>query len=505
MFVVNAGIGGIDVLSVANPTRPRKIDDIDGSDVAVDAGATNNVDVHDGVLAVAIANTDEQANGYVAFYDTASRKLLKSVEVGPLPDMVTFTPDGNTVLAANEGEPNSSYTDDPEGSVSVIDVSDGVENATLVANAGFGDVTVPDGVRIYGPGSTAAQDLEPEYVAVSEDSSTAYVTLQENNALGVVDVASASVERVVALGYKDHSEDGNELDAVDDGTVDIRSEPLTGMYQPDSIPSIEIDGGTYLVTANEGDAREYDALFELGFLTETSEGEYVFAVDEDLSNTVDVDESAFTADELDRLDALSGTEGDDGLEATVARGDVDDDGAVEEIHVFGDRSFAVWEADGADVDLVYESGDELERITADALPEDFNSDDDSVNDLDGESAASGPEPEGTAAGYVGDTPVAFVGLEEIGGIAMFDLSDPTSPELVEYVNGRIFDPTELGLDADADLGDAIENGDIEPGDAGDLGPEGLLFVPAEDAPKKVPLLIVGNEVSGTTTIYEVGV
>ena len=139
------------------------------------------------------------------------------------------------------------------------------------------------------------------------------------------------------------------------------------------------------------------------------------------------------------------------------------------------------------------------------LPENFNAAAESVSDLDGESAASDPEPEGTAAGYVDDTPVAFVGLEEVGGIAMFDLSDPTSPELVEYVNNRIFDPTERGLPADADLGDAIEAGGIEPGDAGDLGPEGLVFVPAGDAPKGVPLLVVGNEVSGTTTIYEVGV
>jgi hypothetical protein len=508
VFVVNAGIGGIDVLKIANPVRPRKLDDIDGSEVATDAGATNSVDVSDGVLAVAIANTDEQANGYVAFYDTASRRLLNSVEVGPLPDMVTFTPDGNTVLAANEGEPTSDYSTDPTGSVSVIDVSSGVENAT-VANAGFEGfdaATLRDaGVRVYGPGSTAAQDLEPEYIAVSKDSSTAYVTLQENNALGVVDVASATVADVVPLGYKDHAEPGNELDAVNDGTIGIRNEPLTGMYQPDSISAIEIDGETYLVTANEGDAREYDALFEVGFLTETSEGDYAFAVDEDLSNTVDVDEDAFSDDELERLDVLSGTTGDEGLEATVARGDLDDDGAIEQIHVFGGRSFAVWRADGDDIELVYESGDELERITADALPENFNADDDSVNDLDGESAASGPEPEGTAVGYVDDVPVAFVGLEEVGGIAMFDLTDPTSPALVEYVNNRIFDLAELGLPAGTDLDDALEDGIIEPGAAGDLGPEGLVFVPAEDAPRKVPLLIVGNEISGTTTIYEVGV
>jgi hypothetical protein len=157
------------------------------------------------------------------------------------------------------------------------------------------------------------------------------------------------------------------------------------------------------------------------------------------------------------------------------------------------------------VELVYESGDSLEQLQALYLPKEFNSDDDSVNDLDGESTASGPEPEGVAAGYVDGVPVVFVGLEEVGGVAMFDLSDPTAPALVDYVNNRIFDPTELGLAADADLGDALEDGDIEAGEAGDLAPEGLLFIAAEDAPQGTPLLVVGNEVSGTTTIYEVGI
>jgi hypothetical protein len=509
VFVVNAGAGVVDVIDVSDPQRPAKVDEIDGSEAFAGAGATNSVDVYAGVLAVAIANEDGTARGRVAFYDTTSRQLITTVRVGVLPDMVTVSPDGRYVLTANEAEPTSDYSTDPVGSISVVDVRN-----TRVRTAGFDDFDAETlreaGVRIYGPGSSAAQDLEPEFVTVSADSSTAYVTLQENNALAVVDLATATVTDVVPLGYKDHrlvdngfGED-NALDAVDDGEIDVRNEPLLGMYQPDSISSIEIDGDTYLVTANEGDAREYDALFEVGFLTETSEGDYEFAVDEDTSNTVDVDESAFNGLELERLDALSGEDGEFGLEATVARGDVDDDGAIEQIHVFGGRSYAIWRATDAGVELVYESGDRLERITAEALPENFNSDDDSVNDLDGESAASGPEPEGTAAGYVDGTPVAFVGLEEVGGVAMFDISDPAAPTLVEYVNNRIFDLTELGLAADADLGDAIENGDIEPGDAGDLGPEGLLFVPAEDSPAADgrPLLVVGNEVSGTTTIYE---
>jgi hypothetical protein len=500
LFVVNAGLGVVDVLNVANPARPRKIDEIDTSRAFGSAGDTNNVDVHDGVLAVAIANEDEQLNGRVAFYDTRNRRLLNTVEVGSLPDMVTFTPDGQTVLTANEGEPQSDYNRDPQGSVSVIDVSDGVEEAT-VTTAGFGGFDADElreaGVRIYGS-DNAAQDLEPEYIAVSADSETAYVTLQENNALAVVDVSTSQVSDVVPLGYKDHSVAGNELDAIADGRIAIETQPLVGMYQPDTIAALDIDDETYLVTANEGDAREYDALFEVGILTQTDDG-FVLAIDDDGESRTDdvpVDESAFEDGELEALV---------GLEATAVRGDTDGDGAIERLHVFGGRSFAVWRATDDEVELVYESGDSLEQLQALYLPKEFNSDDDSVNDLDGESTASGPEPEGVAAGYVDGVPVVFVGLEEVGGVAMFDLSDPTAPALVDYVNNRIFDPTELGLAADADLGDALEDGDIEAGEAGDLAPEGLLFIAAEDAPQGTPLLVVGNEVSGTTTIYEVGI
>jgi hypothetical protein len=525
LFVVNAGAGVVDVLTIANPTRPRKIDEIDSSSAVADAGDTNSVAVSDGVLAVAIANADEQANGYVAFYDTASRRLLNTVEVGPLPDMVTFTPDGTAALTANEGEPTSDYGTDPEGSISVVDLSNGVENATVV-EAGFGEFNasgstpVDDDVRVYGPGSTVAQDLEPEYIAVSADSNWAYATLQENNALAVVDIENRVVADVLPLGFKDHTlaENGvgesNALDAIDDGVGNIENQPLLGMYQPDSIASIEIDGDDYLVTANEGDAREYRALFEVGIVTDTDEG-FVLEIndegefeDEDGterdSETADVpiDEDAFPDGKLEELE---------GLEATAVDG-LNSSGEIEQLYTFGGRSFAIWRAEEDGVELVYESGDWLEQLTDAVLPDEFNSDDDSVNDLDGESAASGPEPEGIAVGYVDDTPVAFVGLEEIGGVAMFDISDPTNPTYVDYVNNRVWDLTELGLDADADLGDALEAGLIEPGAAGDLGPEGLLFIPAEDAPVNipylpvdVPLLVVGNEVSGTTSIYAVGV
>lgn len=509
LFVVNADLGGLDVIDISdpkNPTQDGTIDDL--------GGTVNSVDVFEGCVAVAVEGDDVDDTGEVVFFDstddfTDDVQVEKNrVEVGVLPDMVTFTPDGTYVLTANEAEPDDDFDPDPEGSISIVDLSTGVENAT-VTDAGFtefnsgGSKSLDEDVRIYGPGSTVAEDLEPEYIAVSSDSKWAYATLQENNALAIVDIENMVVEDVVPLGFKNHSladngfGESNALDAVDDGAIGIENQPLLGMYQPDSIESIEIDGMDYLVTANEGDAREYEKLFEVGILTET-DGGFVLEIDDDgESETEDVPiaEGAYSQSKLEKLE---------GLEATVVNG-LNSDGEIERLYVFGGRSYAIWKAAGAEVELVYESGDRLEQITADALPDDFNSDDDSIDDLDGESTASGPEPEGVAVGYVDETPVAFVGLEEVGGIAMFDISDPTDPEFVEYVNNRIFDPKKLGLDEDADLGDALEDGVIEPGAAGDLAPEGLLFIRAADSPASNgrPLLVVGNEVSGTTTLYEV--
>ncbi len=492
VFTTNGNQNAVDVLDVSDPTDPTLAGQVDPSAAFDGAAGATNVTVHDSVLAASIPNEDAQADGAVGFYDAATLERLGVAEVGPLPDMVTFTPDGEHVLTANEGEPSSSYSEDPRGSVSVVDVSGGFDAAT-VRTAGFGDFVGQEdalreaGVRIYGPDANAAQDLEPEYVAVSPDSETAYVTLQENNAVGIVDVGSATVEDVVALGYKDFSAPGNALDAVDDGEIDLERQPLYGMYQPDAIEAFAADGETYCVIANEGDAREYDALFETGVLVEV-DGEYGLDTTEDDGANVDVPVDASGFDET-VLDALVG------LEATTELGDVDGDGALEELYVFGGRSFSVLDSSG---EVVYESGDDFERTVAEALPDHFNAGD-SGNDLDSESPASGPEPEGVALGRVADTPYAFVGFEEVGGFAVYDLSTPADPTFVQYLNTRDF-----SVDPEA-IEESAETDDPMPAAAADdLAPEGLLFVSADDSPLADPLLVVGYEVSGTTTVYRLG-
>jgi len=490
VFVVNANAGAVDVLDAADPTDPTKVATIETGEQFTDAGATNSVAVNDGTVAVAVAAENEQAPGRLLFYDASSLAFLASAEVGVLPDYVTFSPSGEHVLSADEGEPSDDYSVDPEGGVSIVDIADGVGAAT-VRTAGFGafddrrEELIGDGVRIFGRNadreSTVAEDLEPEGIAVSRDSKTAWVTLQENNALAVVDVAAAEVTDVVALGYKDCSEPGNGLDAVDDGEANIRQEPVFGMYQPDAIDTYAVRGETYVVTPTEGDAREYDGLTE--------------ATDIDVDDREE-DGEVVTVGELRAAGRLADPNAVpdrlDGLEVTAYPPFVDGQPEeYEELYAFGGRSFAIWTADG---ELVFESGDEFERIIAEQYPENFNSDD-GENGLDEESEASGPEPEGVAVGRVAGEQYAFIGIEEMGGVMVYKITDPHDPEFVQYVNTRDFS---------VEPEDDIEEGDAPADAAGDLGPEGLAFVSEEDSPVDDALLVVGFETSGTTGIFRIG-
>jgi hypothetical protein len=224
-FVVNGGAKTIDILDFSDPTAPSLIDQID---MTVYGGGANSVDVHDGIVAAAVEAKDKQANGSVVFFDSDGG-FLASVEAGALPDMVTFAPDGSKVLTANEGEPSNDYSVDPEGSVTIVDISNGVENVTqsdvVTADfAKFNDADLDPAIRIYGPNATVAQDLEPEYIAVSPDSSTAWVTLQENNALAIVDLETGEVTDIVALGFKDHNRPQASIEM-----VEVTDLPLLGM------------------------------------------------------------------------------------------------------------------------------------------------------------------------------------------------------------------------------------------------------------------------------------
>lgn len=896
LFLVNAATSTVDIIDVRNPSRPKKLSTID----TAGSGSPNSVAVRDGLVAIAIESDPKTDPGHVAFYDTSGR-LIKAVQVGALPDMLTFTADGRYVLTANEGEP-SGYGQgqvDPEGSVSIVPVPrhwkewrqlDDRDVRTVSFKKFNGQETKlrAQGIRIYGPGATAAQDFEPEYITVAEDSRTAYVTLQENNAIAEIDIERATVTNLLPLGYKDYSEppftaatyewtrlpsigvtvsgqklflggfsglafegktgdgklkfithtdrgpngeptginrpfllpeftprlvrftldpatgefelqqqiylrqasgkplsglpnlalssDTNQpyndevgvdlfgkptaadplgadlegiaiaedgsfwmvdeyrpalyrfsssgklierlvpigthaaagkptpqagragvfgvealpaviaqrrqnrgfeavviqegkvyafvqsplrnpatlsngalnamknvrvveydpqtratrqflyvmdnppsvsaddtradkigdaaalpgggflvverdddalpedpietitkkiysfkldgatdvsslgwfeiggvlksldqmtveelaavgvapvaktlhvdlaaagyasvekvegltvldngqlalvndndfgvagividdatgkftlapgyqpenvtlgllkvpgLDASDrDDAIAIRNWPVFGMYQPDTIAWFRSGRKTYLVTANEGDARDWDGFAE-----------------EERVNSLTLDPAAFPdAETLQDNDNLGR------LNVTSTLGDANGDGLFESLYTLGGRSFSIWTADGAQV---FDSGSDFERIIAARSPEFFNANNDD-RDFDSRSDNKGPEPEGLALGTVGKRRYVFVGLERMGGVMTYDITNPLAPVFVDYTNNRDFS--------------------VDPADApaaGDLGPEGLLFIDAKDSPTRSPLLVVANEISGTVTLYKI--
>lgn len=473
LFVTNGAARTIDIISISDPTRPSLIKSID---ITPYGGGANSVAFKNGLLAVAVEAPVKQNPGLAVFFD-ADGDFINSVTVGALPDMLTFTPDGTRVLVANEGEPNSYNRPDsvdPEGSVSIINLAD-----FSVINAGFTqfnsqiDQLRAAGVRIFGPNATVAQDLEPEYITVAQNSEKAWVVLQENNAIAVLDLMNNVFTDIIPLGFKDHSLPGNGFDASDrDDTINIANWPVLGMYQPDGIASYTAPNGkTYIVTANEGDARDYT-----GF----SEELRVNDPDYDLDPTAFPNAGALKNNaNLGRLTVTN----------TLGR---NSQGLFEEIYAFGGRSFSIleWNEDTRELKQVYDSGDDFEQITAQRLPEFFNSNHEENNSFDNRSDNKGPEPEDVKVAEINGRFYAFIGLERLGGVMVYDITDPLQPTFVNYVNNRDFTvPTTL-------------NGITNPL-VGDLGAEGLLFISAPDSPNGKPLLVTANEVSGTTTIFSI--
>ncbi len=474
LFVVNGANNTVDVLDISDPTRPGKMGSISGAPFGA---GINSVAIHDGLVALAVEASPKTAPGRVAFFRASNLELLSSVVVGALPDMVTFTPDGRRLLVANEGEPNSyglPDSVDPEGSISIITVNEG-RNPT-VATAGFAaynsraDELRRLGVRLYGPNATVAQDLEPEYIAVSEDSKTAYVTLQENNAVAIVDIDSARITDIRPLGFKDHMAAGMGLDASDeDGGVNtnsgtpvikIANYPVKGLYLPDGIASYSVNGVTYLITANEGDARADWP----GFNEETRVRAHC---DKGLDPAVFPDATNLILDSnLGRLRITANPNGGSAGKNAA--------GQCNELYSFGARSFSIWDTS---FKRVYDSGDEFERRTQSLTQAAFNASHDN-NTLDSRSPSKGPEPEGVVVGKFGRKSIAFIGLERVGGVMAYDVTDPAKPVFLTYFNSRS-------------------------GTTGDRGAEGLILIPANRSPNGKPLLVIGNEVSGTTAIVQI--
>lgn len=620
LYFVNAQANTVDVLDLSNPLVPEYLFSINLSEYG---GGCNSVTVFDGWVAVAEEALVKTDPGTVVFFD-ADGTFVQQIEVGPLPDMITVSPDHQYLLVANEGEPNDSYSIDPEGSISIIDLSSGIgqieesdvlqigfENYNYIRNSfdigdwnytvfpqaysngsaiwglrsalngnlpvlgshfwgfsdvingqgggdffhtltfepvdvsgrpratvsfnyfaanyqqadsigyivafdqgsdwnvdnavwldatslwneveipvpqplgwvrlqllvkqdgvsafgGFEDVRVSfldDGTRIFGNNglSSVAQDLEPEYITVSEDNSKAWVSIQENNAMAVISLATLQLTDVVGCGYKDHSLAGNGLDASDQGgAINIQTWPVKGMYQPDAIASYTAGGEYFVVSANEGDAREYAGYNELVRISSRT-----------------LDPVAFPNGSVLKQNTHLGR-----LRATTAQGDLDWDGDYDELYCYGGRSFSIWNAQG---ELVFDSGDQFEQITATALPAVFNSNNDSNSSFKSRSDDKGPEPESVAIGEILGKKYAFIGLERIGGVMVYEVTNPSTPEFVQYLNNRDFNQPANSVAA------------------GDLGPEGILFISRLASPNGRDLLVTASEISGTISIFQVDI
>lgn len=448
-YVVNGQAGVLNVVTVnadgsLTTEESIQVQELIGGFTYGDMTSVAVDPVNDHVV-IALQAADYAAAGRIAVLDYDGN-LLKSYEAGVQPDMVTVSSDGKWILTADEGEPRKGYgagTADPAGSVTLVNTE--TDEVKVIGFEGFDSAALAgQGIlfnKVDGQILSAAQDLEPEYIALSSDNSKAYVSLQEANAIAALDIASGEFTSIKSLGFQDLSDEANSADLVEDGGYTVASyENALGVRMPDGISTFEVNGTTYLATANEGDAREW--------------GDFI--------NEAEV--------------SLTDTDGNEAEDVRVLDPEVTAGLTEGTNYLFGSRSFSIFNADT--MELVYDSGNDFEKLTADYLSWWFNSSNDDI-DIDSRSAKKGPEPETVTVKQIGDRWYAFVGLERIGGVMVYDVTNPSGASYVNYINTRDFS-SEI---------------------AGDVAPEGLAFIPAADSPSGGPVLLAACEVSGTLAAY----
>lgn len=373
-----AGVAGVDVLNAANGSLIQHID-------TTSFGSINSVAIHNGIAAFAMESTTRTDAGTIKFFDTTTRALssgVNSVTVGALPDMITFTKDGSKLLVANEATPTvyGNPAVDPAGSVSIINMS----TRTVEATAGFAGVA-QTGSYIR---TNTGMDFEPEYIAVNAAGTKAYVSLQEANAMGVLDLTTNTFSSVIGLGAKDFSAAGNYIDPNDRDYIAgtsgptktvLRASSVVGLYQPDGMAAYEANGQTFIVMANEGDTREDDG-------------------DKARASTI-----SGTATDLKRLNVST------------------TDSATGSLVTFGARSFSIRDEAG---NIVFDSGNQLDAKAIElGIYDDTRSDD------------KGVEPEGVELMVIGDRTYAFIGLERTtkSAIGIFDITDPAHASFIDMI------------------------------------------------------------------------
>jgi 2',3'-cyclic-nucleotide 2'-phosphodiesterase/3'-nucleotidase/5'-nucleotidase len=458
LYVVNGGNERIDVLdtnAAGDLTFAFSID------ISAYGAGIQSIGISNGVIGAAISAPVDTDPGVAAFFDLDGNPL-GSVQTGVLPDMIGCSDDGRYWVTADEGQPNDAYDIDPVGGVTVIEFTKKGPSARVITFETVDPAVVEGPIVLSGPNADFAADLEPEYIAFSSDSTRAYVSCQEANCVAILDLASGEWLSVKGIGFKDHSLPGNELDASNkDDSINIRNWPIFGIHMPDTVARFTIDGVDYIATANEGDGRDYG-----GYSNETR------------VKDVTLDPTAFPDAADLQAQANLGR-----IKIDASQGDIDGDGDYDALYSFGARSMSILDAAG---NLIADTGSVMEEVIATLLPDNFNSTNDENDTFDDRSDDKGPEPEGITVGVIDGRTVAFVGLERIGGVMAFDVSDPTNPVYAGYVNTRDFAGDPLAFTA------------------GDLGPEGLDFIAASDSPTGKPMIAVGFEISGTARLFEIG-
>ena len=454
----------VEVIDISNPTSPALVS-------TISTGPPTRIVVSsEGILAVSGSNQ-------VKFYNANGVQLTAAVSASGAGDL-EFTPDG-TKLVVNQS-----------GALGVINLSGanfancragsaGCNLNPTVSTASFGAFNsqraalLAAGVRLPYPTLTVAQQLDPASISVTPDGSAAWVSLIDSNALLKLDLQTSQFG-IFGLGAKDNSVAGNGFDASDqDGGINIRTWPMKTFYEPDGIGTIIVGGQPYIVTANEGDPRA--DLSGVDFHQRLS--------------TLSLDPTAFP-----NAATLKQNQNLGRLRVSRIDGDTDGDGDLDQIYGFGTRSLAVWTANGQ---LAGETGDQFEQVTAAALPNNFNAAEDS-NTIDDRSDDRGPESEEATVGAIDGHHYAFIGLERISGVMVYDVTDPFHPAFQQYINNRNF-----AVSPNAVCGTRGGVALASCATAGDLETEGVTFVSAADSPIGLPLLLVSHEASDSVTIYKI--
>ena len=494
-YAINGQSGLLAAISLEDLTAGDSVAQLSGTDIDVKAlveaadtsfryGDMTSVAVSpdSATLAAALQAEGYSDAGRVALFTCnadGSLTLKGLVETGVQPDMVAFV-DNDTVLTADEGEPREGYGDgttDPRGSVTVVNVS--ALTSEVVGFDAFDtrrDELAASGV-VLKKGAAPSADLEPEYIAVS--GGKAYVTLQENNAIAVLDLASRTFDGVYSAGFEDYSVTPIDIDKKDDAYAPRTYGSLMGIRMPDGIAAFQADGRTYLVTANEGDAREWGDE-DLGTFY-LSEDERDFGEEGMTSPT-----GTFTGE-------------NSGLEGKVVFFKAEDFDGLDagKDYLFGGRTFTIYEVGENGVTEVFTSGDDFEALTARYLPDYYNCSNDNAV-VDDRSGKKGPEAESVAVGTVDGRTYAFVALERTGGVMVYDVTEPASAQYVNYINTRDFSSIVEGSEE-------YEDGELDKWvTGGDVAPEGLLFLSDAVSPTGEALLLAACEVSGTVAVYQVG-